>query len=250
MLMQSPRTGFPIVPAPLSAAEPVLQASAFTAGSTIDLDISQLLCARLCHDLIGPAAAINAGGELMLDGQEGAEFGSDVRELIVESGRQLAGRLTFFRMAFGAGGARTPALTCRAVHDLASGFLRGGRIRLDWQLGDAADDEALLPADAARMLLCLVMLAAEALVRGGGIRVAVGGGVGQTDLSVIASGPAPRLSDEVTAALRATEPQAVTARTVHAFYFSRLAERLRACVTIERAGADALVLDAHVPHPA
>ena len=246
MLMQSPHTGFPILPAPLSAAEPVLVASARAADSAIDLHISQLLCARLCHDLIGPAAAISAGGELMLDGGDGAEAG-DVRDLIVESGRQLAGRLTFFRMAFGAVGARTQAISCREVHDLASGFLRGGRIRLDWQLGDAADGDARLPADAARVLLCLVMLGAEALVRGGSIRVAVGGGVGQTDLSVIASGPAPRLSDEVTAALRATEPQAGTARTVHAFYSSRLAERLRACVTIEHTGADSLALTARIP---
>ncbi len=250
MLMQSPRSGFPIVAAPLSAAEPVLPASAFTTGSTIDLNISQLLCARLCHDLIGPAAAINAGGELMLDGEEGAEAGSDVRDLIVESGRQLAGRLTFFRMAFGAVGARTQAISCREVHGLAAGFLRGSRIRLDWRPGDAADDEASLPADAARVLLGLVMLGAEALARGGGIRVAVGVEAGQTNLSVTASGPAPRLSDEVVAALRATEAQSVTARTVHAFYFSRLAERLRACVTIECAGADSLALDAHVPHPA
>lgn len=246
MLMQSPHTGFPILPAPLSAAEPVLVASARAADSAIDLNISQLLCARLCHDLIGPAAAISAGGELMLDGGDGAEAG-DVRDLIVESGRQLAGRLTFFRLAFGTVGARTQALSRREVQDLAGGFLRGSRVHLDWQAGDGVDGEQGLSADAARVLLCLIMLGAEALVRGGDIGVAISGQAGQATLLLTVSGPAPRLSDDVVAALRATETQAVTSRTVHAFYFSRLVERLRACVTIEHTGADSLALTARIP---
>jgi histidine phosphotransferase ChpT len=36
-------------------------------ASTVDIRVLELLCARLCHELISPVSAINNGIELMED---------------------------------------------------------------------------------------------------------------------------------------------------------------------------------------
>lgn len=216
----------------------------------IALKMGQLLCSRLCHDLIGPAAAINAGGELM--GEEDEDDGADVRELIVESARQLAGRLTFFRIAFGQGGARSGGLSANQVRELVEGYLHGGKVQLDWQSGgDTLADDAPLSGDTTRLLLCLVMLAADALPRGGRVTLRISHGFGGIALALTAAGRLIRLADDVLEALRATEATGVTPRTVHAFYLSCLAARLRASISVEAGGnagsADVLELRASVP---
>lgn len=244
MLIQSLPADLPLPPALPSARHPAA-AVELTLDAAIDLKIGQLLCSRLCHDLIGPAAAVSAGGELMLDEDASAADGADVRDLIVESGRQLAGRLSFFRVAFGPAAARAGGLSRAQVRELAQGFLHGGRVQLDWPATTGADDRSLA-ADAARVLLCLILLAVDALPHGGRLGVGIRPQASGTGLSLTATGRSAGIGDELVDALRATEVRAVTPRTVHAFYLSRLLERLRASLVIE--GADTLELRALVPH--
>src|SRR4028119_953582 len=67
------------------------------------VDLSSLLCSRLCHDLMSPVGALNNGIELLADEQD-----PDMREkcldLLADSARASANKLKFFRLAFGAAG--------------------------------------------------------------------------------------------------------------------------------------------------
>ena len=65
-----------------------------------DLNLSQLLSSRICHDLVGAAGAINAGIELICEdpGEIDAPLG-----LMAASAAQVTRRLSFFRIAFGFG---------------------------------------------------------------------------------------------------------------------------------------------------
>lgn len=244
MLIQSLPAGLPEPQALPSFRQPGTTAVALTLDAAIDLKIGQLLCSRLCHDLIGPAAAVSAGGELMLDEDASGGDGTEVRDLIVESGRQLAGRLSFFRIVFGPAGARPSELSRAQVRELAQGFLHGGRVQLDWP-AEAEADDGPLNADAARVLLCLILLAVDALPYGGRLGVSIRPQAAGTCLSLTASGRSARLGDDLVSALRGWEMQSVTPRTVHAFYLSRLIERLRASLVID--GSDPLELRALVP---
>lgn len=211
----------------------------------IALKMGQLLCSRLCHDLIGPAAAINAGGELM--GEDGEDEAGDVRDLIVESGRQLAGRLTFFRAVFGQVGNRWAGLTCRQARELAEGYLLGGRVRFDWQANaNGSSGEAVLPGDTVRLLLCLIMLAADALPRGGSVSLRITERAEETELSLMVCARSVQLADDIMAALHATEASAVTPRTIHAFYLSCLANRLETEIVLDRASDEALEIRTRV----
>lgn len=250
MLMQSshsqPTFKLPSSPRPLG-----VDATQRAVDDAIALKIGQLLCSRLCHDLIGPTAAINAGGELMGDDDDD-EGNGDVRDLIVDSARQLAGRLTFFRIAFGQSGARSSGLPFAEVRELAEGYLHGSRVQFDWEdEEDKVSAGAMLSGDNTRLLLCLIMLATDALPRGGRLSVRVLECAKETLLSIKVAGRSIVLADDVIAALQATEATAVTPRTVHAFYLSCLATRLHASIAFDGAvvggSADMLEMQVRVP---
>jgi histidine phosphotransferase ChpT len=211
----------------------------------IDLKVGQLLCSRLCHDLIGPAAAISAGDEFMSEstGQDSDE----ARALIADSARQLAGRLAFFRVAFGQCGSATAAST--NVRSLVDGFLAGGRVRLDWVEGETDTSCVWTPtSEATRLVLCLLMLATDALPRGGEVRMVVEATPVETRVSLVATGRSARLSDDVREALALSDIDSVTARTVHAFYLGHLANRLNAEIGISDDEPATVRLDTTVSH--
>ena len=49
----------------------------------IDIRVLELLCSRLCHDLISPVTAINNGMELLAD--DSGDMFDDVRDLLTSS---------------------------------------------------------------------------------------------------------------------------------------------------------------------
>lgn len=207
--------------------------------------LAQLLCARLCHDLIGPATAINAGQELLGCADDAAEAG----DLLADSARQLAGRLTFFRAVFGhAGGAAQVRVA--ELQALAHGYLAGRRIALDWQFatesGRSGDDG--VAGDTARIVLCLIMLVADTLPRGGQVVLHADCREG-TALSVTAAGRTVRLADDVRDALQATVITGITARTVHAYYLCRLLQTAGRALLLDTGAEAALQMQVSLPAP-
>jgi histidine phosphotransferase ChpT len=126
------------------------------------LRLAELLCARLCHDFSGPIGALIAAAELL--GEEGVDP-AEAGAAVLEAAHTLSRRLRYLRAAWGVGGSSsTPA----ELLELADGVPGQGRVRLDL---------AALPLDAplgpglSRTLLSAILLAAEALPRGGTVRV-------------------------------------------------------------------------------
>src|SRR3546814_20842043 len=73
-------------------------------ATQIDLRILELVCSRLCHDLVGPVGAVNNGIELLEEFDP--SMADDVLPLLRNSARQAWRRLDCFRLAFGAAGGR------------------------------------------------------------------------------------------------------------------------------------------------
>lgn len=193
----------------------------------MDIRVVELLCSRLCHDLVSPVGAINNGVELIDDMRENGEAGStgmlgDAIGLIAHSAGQAAGRLKLFRFAYGtAGGLATRGFAeARAA---AEGWLAGGKVTLDWP-EDRLDAVLAERPGAVKVLLNLVVLADEVLVRGGTVAVGGTGDARAGSLLVAAAGPVVRLSPEVRAAMAgAVEPDDLAPRTIHAYATGRFA---------------------------
>jgi len=76
------------------------------------LELTALLCSRVCHDLISPVGAIVNGLEVLDDNPkpEDREFALD---LIRKSAKTASARLQFCRLAFGAAGSSGAMRTWR-----------------------------------------------------------------------------------------------------------------------------------------
>ena len=188
----------------------------------IDFRVVELLCSRICHDLISPVGAINNGIELI------EELGSSVVDeaigLIDGSAKKLSHHLKFYRMAYGLAGSQS-IKSFEEVHGLVEGMLHGGKIRFAWS--DSTLPSAAPAPGWGKFLLNLVALAAEGLPRGGTLEVAVASPPGTRSLRVIARGTDAGLSDALTATLDTKIAiESLDVRTVHAYFATLLAERL------------------------
>ena len=211
----------------------------------VDLKVAQLLCSRLCHDLVGPVGAVNAGMELMGDGTGDPE---EAMALVASSGQQLNRRLIFYRLAFGLGaGARASVADARM---LAQELLSEGSVALDWSDPSAAGPGKPICADGMKLLLNMVLLGVESLPRGGTLEVRVADLAEGTGVAMTATGVGARFRDDLRAAM---EPNILvgdlSARTVQGYFAARLAERLGTAVEASDIGDDKVQLAAVLPPP-
>ena len=125
-------------------------------------EFASLLCSRLCHDLLSPVGALNNGIELLAD-EHDPEMRARCLDLLGESARASANKLKFFRLAFGAAGGFADVVDTREARAAIEGLFGGdGRIKLGWMV-----DEPTMSKAALKVLLNVVLIAGDALVRGG-----------------------------------------------------------------------------------
>ena len=206
----------------------------------IDLRVAELLASRMCHDLISPIGAVTNGIELIEE--EGGKIAADALDLAGRSARQASRLLQFYRIAFGLGGSFSGSRLAE-VRDLAEGFLSGSRHKLDWP-GSAEDP---LPSGLGKLILNMVLVAADCLPRGGRIGVAMQGSEGWTAAAVTAEGDV-RVSEELRSAISdAADPQALTPRTVQAYFTALIAIRAGGELITAEPDAQTLRLTVAVP---
>ncbi len=204
----------------------------------VDLRVAQLLCSRLCHDLVGPAGAVNAGCDLI------AETGGDddgALALLATSGRQMTRRLAFYRAAFGLGGAGD----LMEARRLAADLLAEGPVVLDWP---AAGEQRSEDVQLAKLVLNLILIGAESLPRGGRLAVHVADLPEGTGVALTANGQGARIKDEVRAAMAPrVDADDLSARTVHGHLGARLAEALGAAIEVSAGEADEVRMAVLIP---
>lgn len=194
----------------------------------LDIRITELLCARLCHELASPVGAINNGIEMIQEFDE--SMLPDAMPLIASSASLVAERLKFYRMAYGRAG--TASIVSDAeVRELAAGFLSDGRCRLEWPEGAGISD---WPEGWGKLVLNLLPFATETLPRGGTIRIGFEERAGDTRVAIIAEGEGALVPDECHSALEAgASVDDLTPRSVHAYFLARLADRLSTRVAVD-----------------
>jgi histidine phosphotransferase ChpT len=183
-------------------------------ADSIDMRVVELLTARLCHDLAGPIAAIGNGAEMLADEDPGF-IGETVR-LIADSAAQAAGRLRFYRFAFGFSGEGGAA--GGAPSDLAAGFFAATAIACDY-----SPSVCQLSLAWQKLACNLLLVGADGLPRGGRVALRADG----PSLVLEAHGEVAGLSPELLAATNLAIPTAaLTPRTVQARFAALLAYAL------------------------
>jgi histidine phosphotransferase ChpT len=194
--------------------------------------VLEATAARLCHDLIGPVGAIGNGMELLRDGA-GAAADRQIIDLVEDAARSAGVRLKLFRAALGSGQALGAVRPLGEARALAQAMFATGRVRLDWPDPDPTVQSAAT-SDRARLLLNLLLVAAEALPLGGTLRVdaRISAAQGGPKVAVAALGPRAALPDAQRAALLSTDA-AIAPRCVPAWLAARLAIAQEARLDVE-----------------
>ncbi|MEJ0020831.1 MAG: histidine phosphotransferase family protein [Acetobacteraceae bacterium] len=141
------------------------------------LRLAELLCARLCHDLSGPLGALIGVIEIARDEQPASEALSLAEETAVE----LAQRLKLLRAAWGHD---EDEMDVRRLRGFADCLSSSRRVLLDLA---GLEPDAVFAPPAGRMVLNLLLLAAESLPGGGIVALS-----GSPDASILVTISGPR----------------------------------------------------------
>ena len=186
------------------------------------LDLAALLCSRVCHDLISPTGAIVNGLEVLEEKDSDEETKTFALDLIKRSARTASARLQFCRLAFGAAGSASAQVDLGDARAMAQAFIEDDKTKLVWNL-----PRVLLPKNRVKLLLNLLIIAGQAIPRGGTLAVDPVGAGESMGFRITASGVSARIPQAVPALLQGvSETGSVDAHAIQPFYAGLLA---RAC---------------------
>ena len=174
-------------------------------GADLHLRLTRLIGLRLCHDLGGLAGTIGNALEMLNDA------GAEAADLAGEAADMLRRRLLLWRSVLGSGEARTLG----AVLGLLKGQIAGGRAHLE--IGDLPEESALSET-MVPLLLSGLLVAGEALPRGGVVRLS---GDLQREIMILPIGAAAAWSPVVVRhAAGAALPAEISSRDALAMWLS------------------------------
>lgn len=210
------------------------------ASAPNETEFASLLCSRLCHDLLSPVGALNNGIELLAD-ETDPQMREQCMELLAESARTTAGKLKFFRLAFGAAGGYGEAIALHEAMAAINGiFPTGSKLDVQWMVdGDS------LPKPAVKLMLNVALLVGEALPRGGTLAIGAEQRGDMIDIAVRGEGPRITFDTEIRRYLVAAgEGEAVTTRTAAAHLARVIANQHGGSLALSEPGDPFLMIGA------
>lgn len=131
--------------------------------------ISELICTRISHDIIGNIGAVANASELLEEGD--MDFLDDIKSILKTSSFNLTSRMKFFRMAFGIDNNNLDnreLVVQTAENYLASLGNSDYPITLDFTINNSKNHKTAM---------VVIMIMADLLIRGGSINITDSGNV-------------------------------------------------------------------------
>jgi histidine phosphotransferase ChpT len=200
------------------------------------LDLAALLCSRVCHDLISPAGAIVNGLEVLEESKD-EETKAFALSLINKSARTATARLQFCRIAFGASGSPAAQVDTGDAEQVARGFIEDEKVKLTWNL-----PRALLPKNRVKLLLNMLVVAGQAIPRGGTLVLDPVGTGETTSFRITAAGLNARVPQSVPGLLAGgMTGDTIDAHAIQPYYTGLLARACGLAATIAAEGETIVV---------
>ena len=191
-----------------------------TAKDTLSaMDLSALLCSRVCHDIISPVGAITNGLEV-LEEDNGEEMRVFAMELITKSAKTASNKLQFARLAFGAAGSAGAEIDTGDAEQVARNFMAGEKADLQWE-----GERVLMPKNLVKLLLNLILIAGSTIPRGGDIKVRIDGLARYPTFTLVCEGKNARIPASLDRLLRGkpADDQGIDAHAIQPYYTGLLA---------------------------
>jgi len=183
------------------------------------LELAALIASRVCHDIISPVGAITNGLEV-LDEESDESMREFAMDLIRRSASQASAKLQFARLAFGASGGAGAEIDMREAGRCAAALLERDKADLDWQV-----TAGMLPKSEAKLLMNLLVLATNAVARGGVVHVTASRNGQETVIRLVAEGDRARLG-------AGAMPNPLDAHAVQPLYAAMLAKEAGMSITL------------------
>ena len=191
------------------------------------MDLSALLCSRVCHDVISPVGAIVNGLEVLEDDAD-EETRSFALDLIKKSAGQASAKLQFCRLAFGAAGSAGASIDTGDAEQVTRGLFGDDKVKLDWTV-----PRVLMPKNKVKLLLNLCVIGGGTIPRGGVLSVSSEGSSEEPDLTLRATGTHPRVHHALAALLAGTpEGNTVDAHAIQPFFAGLIARQIGYAVSL------------------
>ena len=200
------------------------------------LDLAALLCSRVCHDLISPVGAIVNGLEVLEEGKDDAtrDFALD---LIRKSARTASAKLQFCRIAFGAAGSAGAQIDTGDAESISRGILEDDKTKLAWNL-----PRRLLAKNRVKLLLNMLLIAGQAIPRGGTLTIEPIGAGETMGFKVSAAGANAKIPQGMPGLLTANaSANAIDAHRIQPFYTALLAKDCKLTVAMATEGNNVVV---------
>lgn len=156
------------------------------------INLAEMLCTRLCHDLTGPIGAVNNGAEFLED--EGFDMQSDAMQLVLSSAAEAVHRLQFYRQAYGRTGEQGE-VSLSQQKQLVDDFFSTTKIKMQWPQPDAYGALPTVSLKFSRLILNLLIIVSGALIKGGTIALDYSEDEQNRSLSVKAVGDVIKLDE-------------------------------------------------------
>lgn len=180
------------------------------------LDLSAMLCSKVCHDVINPVAAMENGFQL-LDMDQKQESREEAMKLIRHSAEQATAKLKYARIAYGSSGSPTAQVDVGDAGELGKQLFEP-EVKVEFSI-----PKTLLPKNRVKLLLNMMLIAAGAVPRGGKMTVTPIGSGEKMGFTVRVEAERVRIQPGTDALLGGTPAETVTAQNIQPFYTGVLA---------------------------
>ncbi len=133
-----------------------------------DIELLELLSAKICHDLSGPVGAVSNGLDLMEDADE--EMKKKAIELIDECAHQAISRINLFRKLYGVN-VDTNQANLVEIKSLLDHYLMDNKITIDWPVEDLFISYYVIDNRIGKLIIAVIVAGASFLIQGGVISI-------------------------------------------------------------------------------
>lgn len=197
-----------------------------------DMQFSELMCAKFCHDLSGSIGAVNNSIDFLQSKNE--EMRTKALELVKFSAKQSVGRISFFRRAYGyASHSEDANLT--DIKTLTEAFLDDSRFEVKFK---EPWDSISVTASLGKLVMNAIIILSGSVMGGGKFEISFNNDNGKVQIKVNAA--SVNISSELNAILVGDGGDIEkNARNIQYFYTYELAKTARYSIDIE--GAQGIV---------
>lgn len=192
-----------------------------TAKDLAPNDLSELLIAKLCHDMAGPVGAMCNGVELLEDEVPGD---SQAISLLQMSAHEARAKLQLFRQAYGAINNAEGFCELVEVKELLEEFFKFGKTKLNWPLEITEDSIDTVDFYKRRLFLNLILLASGMLIGGGELKIIFT----EKGFEIQAEGPRLKVEDELKSLLNGGNIGEISVKHIMPYFLTLLLKQAHA----------------------